>query len=80
MALLKGMAKMNSKNWYESKGVWGGIVAVLAGIMAMAGHSLSPQTQQVIVDNGVGIATAVATIAGGLVAIYGRLKADKVIK
>ena len=74
------MDSLNGKPWYESKGVWGGVVAVLAGIFALAGHGLSPQTQQAIIDNGVDIATAMATIIGGFVAVYGRLKADKVIK
>jgi FtsH-binding integral membrane protein len=71
---------MDSKAWYESKSVWGGIVSVLAGVAALVGHALSPQTQAALTDNGVAIATAVATIVGSALAIYGRLKADKVIK
>ena len=83
VALLKGLAKMDGlddKHWYESKGVWGGIVGVAAGALALAGHALSPDTQAAIVDNGVGIATAIATVVGSALAIYGRLKADKVIR
>jgi ABC-type antimicrobial peptide transport system permease subunit len=71
---------MDSKAWYASKGVWGGIVGVLAGGLALLGHALSAETQATLVDNAVAIGTGVATIIGGAVAIYGRLKADKIIK
>jgi len=66
----------NTKPWYTSKAVWGGIVAAAAGVASLAGHELSPETQAFLADQAVAIATSVATIVGGVLAIYGRIKAE----
>jgi len=61
--------------WYASKTVWGGIVALLAGIAGIFGYAVDLDTQNEIA------ALAVAAIGsvGGLVSIYGRVKAEKKI-
>jgi len=69
----------NTKPWYASKTVWGGIVAAAAGVASLAGYELSPDTQAFLADQAVAIATSVATIVGGVLAIYGRLNAKKKI-
>lgn len=63
----------SEKQWYESKGVWGGIVTVLAVIAGAAGYSVSPEAQQELVVYLSGAASAV----GGLLSWYGRVVADK---
>lgn len=64
------------KNWYESKAVWGGLIAVGAAVAGALGISIDASTQSEITDY---IVVGVGAV-GGLVAIYGRVKADKQIK
>lgn len=61
------------KQWYVSKTVWGGLIAILASLMQAAGIELDPTTQGDMADSIVALAGAI----GGLVAIYGRLTAEK---
>ena len=56
------------KQWYASKTVWGGLIAILASLMQAAGVELDPTIQGDMADNAVALAGAI----GGLVAIYGR--------
>ena len=65
-----------TKPWYASRAVWGGIVAAACGLLSLFGHQLSPETQAFITEKAVQIATAVATVVGGGLAIYGRIKAE----
>lgn len=64
------------KEWYESKTVWGGLIAVGAAVAGGFGIIIDQDTQDQIAEGIVVIATA----AGGLLAIYGRIKADSEIK
>lgn len=70
---------MNNKSWYASKGVWGGIIAVLAGVLPLVGVNLTGDDQTVVAEGLAAIGAAVAAIIGGGVAIWGRLKAKKPI-
>lgn len=63
----------NSKPWWKSKAVWGGIIALVAGIAGAFGFSVGAEDQQIIVD----AVLAIVAGAGGLLAVYGRIKADK---
>lgn len=64
-----------TKKWYESKGVWGALVTVIAAAAGLIGYQVTPDDQQAIIGNITGIVTAV----GGIVAWLGRVKATKVI-
>lgn len=66
----------DSQKWYQSKAVWGGILAVLAGVAGAFGYVVDESMQA----EGAAIMTALAGSIGGLVAIYGRIKAEKRIK
>ena len=59
----------STKNWYKSKGVMGGLVAVLVGVLSIAGNAFgwSDAIMQPLVSMG-GV--------GGLVAIVGRVTAS----
>lgn len=59
------------KPWWMSKAMWGGIVAAAAGIAGVAGLSLDATDQAQIVD----WIVSGATIAGGIMAMIGRLMA-----
>ena len=69
-----------TKAWYESKTVWGGIIAIIAAILGIFGHQIDQETQQFLTEQSVQIASALAAAFGGAIAIYGRVKARKVIK
>ncbi|OQP85128.1 hypothetical protein BTR14_17260 [Rhizobium rhizosphaerae] len=59
------------KNWYASRTVWGGIVAILASLAHLAGYTLEADDQLGLVD---GLST-LAGAAGGILALYGRVRA-----
>lgn len=60
------------KPWWASKSVWGGLIAVLASVLAAFGYDIGAQDQQAIVVSAVSIAGAV----GGVIAVVGRVKAS----
>ena len=62
-----------TKQWYLSKTVWGALVAILASVLHAGGFELGSAAQNELAD---GIVALVGAI-GGLLAIYGRLSADK---
>lgn len=61
----------NSKAWYQSKAVWGGLIAMLASVLQARGLEVSPVAQGDLAETGMSLVGAV----GGLLAIYGRLSA-----
>lgn len=65
-----------TKPWYMSKTVWGGLIAVAAGAAGAFGYTIAPDDQAQIVD----AVVAVATVVGGLLAVFGRVKASKAVK
>jgi len=64
------------KKWYQSKAVWGGLIAVAAAIAGAFGYAVSPEEQASLVEAIVAIGGGV----GGVLAVYGRVKADSYIK
>ena len=62
--------------WYKSKGVWGGLIACAAAVAGAFGYMLSPEDQASLADAAVVVAGAV----GGILAVYGRVKAEKMVK
>lgn len=66
---------IETKPWYASKGVIGGVVAVLAGISALFGYSVSAADQASLIE----LLAGLAGTAGGLLAIVGRVTAKQAI-
>lgn len=64
------------KEWYESKGVWGGVITVLASVSGAFGVTISMEEQEMIT----GLAVTTITGISGLVSLIGRLVADKKIR
>ena len=65
-----------TKAWYQSSAVWGGIIAVLAPIVGTFFHmTVSSQDAASLADALAGIGTAI----GGILAVWGRVKATKQI-
>lgn len=67
---------MDTKNWWQSKTIWGSIIGGAAVIVSLVFHrTVSPADQSAIVD-------AIVTIVGALgsvFAVYGRIVASTTI-
>ena len=63
----------DNKLWWQSKAVWGGIIALLSAIAGAFGYAVSADDQSALSD----IALTIGGAVGGLLAIYGRTKASK---
>lgn len=64
------------KSLFASKTFWGGALAVGASVLGLFGYELGGQDRAAIIEDGSAIAAAV----GGVIAIWGRVKASKIIK
>ena len=62
-------------SWWKSKTIWGSIIAILAGLVTMAGINIDAPLQNELAD----LVTALAEIIGGSLAWYGRVKATRKI-
>lgn len=63
------------KGFFESKTIWGGLIAFLAGVAGLLGYAVSDADAEQLVA----YITGAAGVVGGIYAIYGRIKASKVI-
>ena len=63
----------DTKYWYQSKTVWGSLIAILASVLQAGGFQLDEGAQGDLAEGIVALAGAI----GGLLALYGRLSADK---
>ncbi len=61
------------KTLFSSKTFWGAFVAVLAGALPLLGYQIGAADQAELINSVSGLASA----AGGLFAIYGRIVASK---
>ncbi|OLP46857.1 hypothetical protein [Rhizobium oryziradicis] len=66
----------DSKAWYESKAVWGAVIAILASILHLGGYELGLLEQGQLVD---GVVSLVGSV-GALVALYGRIVASHALR
>ena len=64
------------KSLFASKTFWGGVIAVLAGVLGFFGYELGGADQGALITM---CADVVASV-GGVIAIWGRVKASKLIK
>jgi protein-S-isoprenylcysteine O-methyltransferase Ste14 len=64
-----------NKSWWASKGVWGGVVAVLAAVAGIFGFTFGVEAQEATVQ----MITQILAGAGGLLAIWGRVTAKRPI-
>jgi 2-methylisocitrate lyase-like PEP mutase family enzyme len=64
-----------AKSIFASKGVWGGAIAVLAGMAGFFGFAVTSSDTSEITSHIDSILAAV----GGLLAVYGRITANKTL-
>ena len=65
-----------TKKWYMSKSVWGGIIAVAAAVAGAFGFTIGADEQNILAES----AVAVAGVVGAVLAVVGRVKASKKIE
>lgn len=68
--------EIETKSMWASKGVWGGIIAVVASGAGIWGYTITPADQGNIVE----LITSIVALGGGALAIIGRIFASKKIK
>ena len=69
------------KSWYQSKTIWGGVIMLIATILQLTGvATISVGEQATLVDNVIAVVSVVAQLFGGLLTIYGRVRAEGDIK
>jgi hypothetical protein len=66
----------STKAWYQSRTIWGALVAVFAALFSVAGLDLPAGLHGELAE---GLVTVAGGI-GGLVALYGRLSATRAIR
>lgn len=59
------------KTWYQSRTIWGALIAIGASLAHAGGYSLTAADQGQIAD----AAVSLAGTMGGLMAIWGRIRA-----
>ena len=64
------------KNWYNSKTIWGSIIAILAAVASVLGFDVNEDAQSAIVE----ATLQIVGVAGSLFAVLGRLSATSVIE
>jgi hypothetical protein len=63
--------RLDFKCWYQSRAIWGALIAIAAGIAGMYGYHITPQDQQTLIE----LLSALTSAAGGLIALVGRILA-----
>lgn len=66
----------DAKPWWYSRTIWGGIAAVIAGIGQEVGIPMSSEEVSALGES----LFSVMTVIGGILAIYGRVRAERTIK
>lgn len=64
------------KKWYKSKAVWGGLVSAAAGLAGIFGFVVDESAQAELANAALALSSAI----GGVLAIYGRVRAVSCIK
>lgn len=67
---------MDSKVWWQSRAVWGGVIAIVAGIGPLVGVAVDADTQNALIE----CLTSLFAAVGGLLALVGRLRASTTIQ
>jgi len=69
-----------TKPWYTSRTIWGGLATILALVLGFFGYSVDEATKTLIIEQGPALAAGIAGAIGAVLTVWGRLKASKNIK
>jgi hypothetical protein len=64
------------KAWYQSRTIWGALIAILASLANAAGLEVTAGDEGELADL---VVSAVGTV-GGLIALYGRISARRRVR
>ncbi|MFH1604686.1 MAG: hypothetical protein ABIH03_12345 [Pseudomonadota bacterium] len=67
---------MDTKKWWQSKAVIGGIIAALASGLALIRVQFAPEAVDPLATDVIGAIETGVAFVGGIIAIYGRVKAN----
>jgi len=71
---------METKSWWTSRTIWGGIITVIAFLVQLFGWTtITPEEQATLIDKLPMIATIIGEVVGFILVIMGRIKAEKAI-
>ena len=71
---------MENKSWYLSKTIWGAVIMLIALILNQFGIVVSAEEQASIVDSIVASTDTILALAGFILTIVGRFKAETPLK
>ena len=71
---------METKKWYQSVGLWGGIIAFVATVAGMFGIVISAEEQSTLATHLSTIIEGIVALVGIVLGVYGRIKATKAIQ
>lgn len=64
-----------TKVWWQSKSVWGSLIALFAGVATLAGVKLDAAVQDQLAE----LLTGAGDVVGAAIAFYGRITAKAAI-
>ena len=67
------------EKWYQSRAIWGAIIALLAFGFTFFGVVISPEEQATAVDLILQVATPMGALVAFILTLVGRIKATKKI-
>ena len=70
---------LDAKNWWASRGVVGGLVAMVCGVLASMGYAATAEDAAIMSNMTEAVLSAISAI-GGAVALWGRIRATKRIR
>ena len=70
---------VDSKNWWTSRGVVGGLVALVCGVLASMGYAATAEDAAIMSNMTEAVLSAISAV-GGAVALWGRIRATKRIR
>ena len=70
---------LDAKNWWASRGVVGGLVAMVCGVLASMGYAAIAEDAAIMSNMTEAVLSAISAV-GGAVAIWGRIRATKRIR
>ena len=63
------------KSLFESRTFWGAVIAVLSALAGFIGYTVAAEDQAALIEH----VSTITGVIGGLIAIWGRIKATKMI-
>jgi hypothetical protein len=67
---------LDSKKWWQSEGIWGGVAALVATVAGFLGYAVSAEDKVAIEA----VLASIVAAVGSLFAIHGRIRASKRIE